>query len=172
MAYNHLQLEIFSNIYEFYEMDVLDRKILTCLQEDATLAISDIATKVGLSTTPCWRRIRSLEESGVIKNRVALLDADQLNLGVTVFVAIRTQQHNDAWLEKFATAVTDIPEIIGLYRMAGDVDYLMKVVVPDIDGYDAVYKLLIAKVDLSDVSSTFVMETIKETTALPLHAAR
>lgn len=151
-------------------MDDFDRKILSCLQEDATLAISDIAATVGLSTTPCWRRIRALEKQGVIKNRVALLDADQLNVGVTVFVAIRTQQHNDAWLDKFARAVADIPEIIGLYRMAGDVDYLMKVAVPDIGGYDAVYKRLIAKVDLSDVSSTFVMETIKETTALPLHA--
>lgn len=153
-------------------MDVLDRKILKVLQEDASLALSDIAEKVGLSTTPCWRRIRALEEKGVIKRRVTVLDADKLNLGVTVFVAIRTQQHNDQWLEKFAKAVADIPEIIGLYRMAGDVDYLMKVVVPDIDGYDAVYKRLIAKIDLSDVNSTFVMETIKETTALPLTAIR
>ena len=153
-------------------MDALDKKILAALQRDASLPLSDIAEKVGLSTTPCWRRIKALEDAGVIKGRVAVLEAAKLNLGVTVFVAIRTQHHNDEWLQKFARAVADIPEIIGLYRMAGDVDYLMKVVVPDIEGYDAVYKRLIAKIDLSDVSSTFVMETIKETTALPLTAIR
>ena len=153
-------------------MDALDKKILAALQRDASLPLSDIAEKVGLSTTPCWRRIKALEDAGVIKGRVAVLEAAKLNLGVTVFVAIRTQHHNDEWLQKFARAVADIPEIIGLYRMAGDVDYLMKVVVSDIDGYDAVYKRLIAKIDLSDVSSTFVMETIKETTALPLTAIR
>ena len=153
-------------------MDALDKKILATLQRDASLPLSEIAEKVGLSTTPCWRRIKALEDAGVIKGRVAVLEAAKLNLGVTVFVAIRTQHHNDEWLQKFARAVADIPEIIGLYRMAGDVDYLMKVVVPDIEGYDAVYKRLIAKIDLSDVSSTFVMETIKETTALPLTAIR
>ncbi len=149
-------------------IDAIDRKILTCLQRDATLPVAEIAERVGLSTTPCWRRIQRLERDGVIAGRVALLDPDKLNLGVTVFVHIRTAQHNAAWLEKFAAAVAAIPEIVELYRMSGDIDYLMRVVVPDITGYDAIYQRLIAAVELSDVSSTFAMERIKHTTALPV----
>ncbi len=152
-------------------IDVIDRKILTCLQRDATLPVAEIAERVGLSTTPCWRRIQRLERDGVIAGRVALLDPDKLNLGVTVFVHIRTAQHNAAWLEKFAAAVAAIPEIVELYRMSGDIDYLMRVVVPDIAGYDAIYQRLIAAVELSDVSSTFAMERIKHTTALPVDYA-
>ncbi len=152
-------------------IDAIDRKILTCLQRDATLPVAEIAERVGLSTTPCWRRIQRLERDGVIVGRVALLDPDKLNLGVTVFVHIRTAQHNAAWLEKFAAAVAAIPEIVELYRMSGDIDYLMRVVVPDIAGYDAIYQRLIAAVELSDVSSTFAMERIKHTTALPVDYA-
>jgi Lrp/AsnC family transcriptional regulator len=149
-------------------MDRLDRKILALLQEDATLPVAQIAERVGLSTTPCWRRIQKLEESGVIARRVALLDAEKLNAGVTVFVSVRTSQHNLAWLETFAAAVAGLPEVMEFYRMSGDIDYLLRVVVPDIAGYDAFYKKLIQSVDLTDVSSSFAMERIKHTTALPL----
>ena len=152
-------------------LDTIDRKILICLQRDATMPVAEIAERVGLSTTPCWRRIQRLEREGVIAGRVALLDPDKLNLGVTVFVHIRTAQHNAAWLEKFAATVAAIPEIVELYRMSGDIDYLMRVVVPDIAGYDAIYQRLIATVELSDVSSTFAMERIKHTTALPVDYA-
>lgn len=157
---------------EFYSMDELDRKILSHLQVDATKPVADIAAAVGLSPTPCWRRIKLLEEQGVIRGRVALLDPDRMNVGVTVFVAIKTSQHDIAWLEKFAAAVADIPEVVDFYRMSGEVDYLLRVVVPDIAAYDAVYKRLIARVPLHDVSSTFAMERIKSTTALPLGYAR
>jgi Lrp/AsnC family transcriptional regulator len=152
-------------------MDVLDRKILNLLQEDATLPVASIAERVGLTATPCWRRIQKLEEAGIIRRRVALLDRSRLNVGVTVFVAVHTNQHNMAWYERFARAVSEIDEIVGFYRMSGDVDYLLHVVVPDIAGYDAVYKRLIAKIELSDVSSSFAMEVIKETTRLPLSYA-
>lgn len=149
-------------------MDQIDRKILNLLQQDATLPVAEIADKVGLSPTPCWRRIQNLEKSGIIAKRVALLDAEQLDVGVTVFVSIRTSQHNAAWLERFATGVSRIPEIVDFYRMSGDVDYLLRIVVPSIAGYDAVYKQLIRVAELSDVSSSFAMEKIKSTTALPL----
>lgn len=152
-------------------LDTTDRKILALLQQDASLSVADIAEKVNLSVTPCWRRIQKMEEAGVIQRRVALLDALKLNLGVTAFVAIRTSQHNPAWLEKFAKAVASIPEIVEVYRMSGDVDYLLRVVVPDIAGYDAVYKKLIKSVELTDVSSSFAMEKLKSTTALPLDYA-
>ncbi|BBK33816.1 AsnC family transcriptional regulator [Stella humosa] len=149
-------------------MDAIDLKILALLQEDGGLSNADIAERVGLSATPCWRRIRHLEETGVIRRRVALLDRDRLNVGVTVFVNIRTNQHNPEWLARFASAVDDIPEVVEFYRMAGDVDYLLRIVVPDIAAYDGVYKRLIAAIDLYDVSSSFAMEEIKYTTALPL----
>ncbi len=152
-------------------MDQIDRKILTCLQFDASLPVGEIADRVGLSATPCWRRIRNLEEAGVIQGRVALLDPEKLNLGVTVFVGVRTSQHSYKWLERFAKAVAEIDEIVELYRMSGDVDYMLRVVVPDIAGYDAVYKRLIQAADLSDVSSSFAMERIKFTTTLPLDYA-
>ena len=149
-------------------MDHQDRKILNLLQEDATTPVAAIAERVGLTSTPCWRRIQKLEEGGVIRRRVALLDRAKLNVGVTVFVAVRTNQHNMAWYERFARAVSEIDEIVGFYRMSGEIDYLLHVVVPDIAGYDAVYKRLIAKIELSDVSSSFAMEELKFTTALPL----
>ncbi len=149
-------------------MDRIDKKILDCLQVDATLPVGEVANRVGLSATPCWRRIRNLEDAGVIQRRVALLDPEKLNLGVTVFVALKTSQHNYEWLEGFAEAVSKIDEVVEFYRMSGDTDYLLRIVVPDIASYDAVYKRVIQAADLSDVSSSFAMERIKYTTALPL----
>lgn len=149
-------------------MDAIDRRILSALQQDASLSSAELAERVGLSATPCWRRVRHLEAAGYIKKRVALLDRDKLGVGTTVYVAVRTRSHAAGWLEKFAAAVRDMPEVIEFHRMSGDIDYLMKVVVPDIPAYDAFYKRLIAKIDLSDVSSSFAMEEIKTTTALPL----
>lgn len=149
-------------------MDQLDRKILSCLQEDATEPVAEIARKVGLSATPCWRRIQKLETAGVIRKRVALLDGERLNLGVTVFVAVRTNRHDSDWLDTFAAAVAEFPEVVEFYRMSGEMDYLLRVVVPDIAAYDRVYKRLIARVALADVTSSFAMEQIKFTTALPL----
>ena len=153
-------------------LDEIDRKILNLLQADVTMPVAAIAERVGLSATPCWRRIQKLEEAGVIRARVALLDPEKLNVGVTVMVAVRTSQHDLGWLEKFAAAVQDFPEVVEFYRMSGDVDYLLRIVVPDIAAYDAVYKRLIARVPLSDVSSAFAMETIKYTAALPVTYAR
>ncbi|MSO99146.1 MAG: Lrp/AsnC family transcriptional regulator [Rhodospirillaceae bacterium] len=152
-------------------MDAIDRKILAILQTNAGLAINDIAARVGLSQTPCWKRIQKMEQTGVIKGRVAVLDAKKLNLGLTVFVILRTSQHDDAWLQKFGRAVKDMPEITAIWRMAGDIDYLLRVVVKDMEAYDAFYKRLIKRIPLNDVSSTFVMEELKYTTALPLEAS-
>ncbi len=153
-------------------MDRIDRKILEHIQADSTRSVADIAEKVGLSSTPCWRRIQKLERSGVIRKRVALLDRASLNLGVDVFVAIKTNQHNAAWLDSFASVVTEFPEVVEFYRMSGDIDYLMRVVVPDIPAYDAFYKRLIQQADIYDVSSSFAMEQLKYTPARPLQYAR
>ena len=150
-------------------MDQIDKKILELLQEDATLPTSEVADRVGLSTTPCWRRIQNLEKEGYITGRVALLDRKKLNVGVDVFVSIRTSQHNAAWFDKFSDVVTGFPEVVEFYRMSGDSDYLMRVAVPDIAAFDAFYKRLIGDVDMLDVSSSFAMEQIKYTTAVPLH---
>jgi len=152
-------------------LDRIDRKILAVLQEDCTIPVAEIGKRVGLSTTPCWRRIQKLEEEGIIQRRVALLDPRKVKAGVTVFVAIRTNQHADEWLAQFAEAVNDLPEVVEFYRMSGEVDYLLRVVVPDIEHYDAFYKKLIGRVALTDVSSSFAMEQIKFTTALPLDFA-
>lgn len=152
-------------------MDRIDRKILGCLQEDATLPVAEIAERVGLSTTPCWRRIQNLEKSGVIQRRVALLDAKKLNCGVTAFVRLRTSQHNYNWLEKFSKAVARMDEVVEFYRMSGDIDYLLRIVVPDLASYDLVYKRLIKAADFAEVSSSFALEEIKYTTALPLNYA-
>jgi len=149
-------------------MDDVDRKILRSLQDDSSRSLAEIAEIAGLSPTPCWRRIQNLEKAGVITGRVALLDAEKLNVGTTVFVRIKTSQHNYEWLEDFAKAVAGIEEVVEFYRMSGDIDYLLRVVVPDIAGYDEVYKRLIKAADLADVSSSFAMEKIKSTTALPL----
>lgn len=149
-------------------MDRLDRKILRLLQEDSTLAVADVAKKVGLSTTPCWRRIQKLEEDNVIERRVAILNPEAINTKVTVFVSIRTNMHSQEWLKRFSEVVSEFPEVVEFYRMSGDVDYLLRVVVPDIAAYDAFYKKLIGKIEIRDVSSSFAMEQIKYTTELPL----
>ncbi len=149
-------------------MDRIDRKILELIQTDATLSTAEIADRVGLSSTPCWRRVQNLEKHGFISARVALLDREKLNVGVDVFVAVKTNQHNAAWLKSFATVVAKFPEVLEFYRMSGDIDYLLRVVVPDIAAFDLFYKRLIEQVDIRDVSSSFAMERIKYTTALPL----
>ena len=149
-------------------MDRLDRMILTILQEDATVPVAEIGRRVGLSTTPCWRRIQKMEEEGVIKARVAVLDPAKVNSKVTVFVFITTNQHNEDWLTRFSKVIGEFPEVVEFYRMSGQIDYLLKIVVPDIEAYDAFYKRLIARIELSDVTSMFAMEEIKSTTRLPL----
>jgi Lrp/AsnC family transcriptional regulator len=149
-------------------MDAIDRKILAVLQNDASLSVAEIGAKVGLSSTPCWKRIQRLEAEGVILRHVAVLDQDKLGLGVTVFVSIETGDHSEDWLKNFAKAVEAMPEVMEFYRMAGDVDYMLRVVVPDIAGYDAFYKRLIAAIPLKNVTSRFAMEKIKLTTALPI----
>ena len=149
-------------------LDTIDIKILEILQRDCTLSVADIGKAVGLSTTPCWRRIQKLEQDGVIEARVALLNPKKVNAGVTVFVAITTSEHNIAWLERFHAVLREFPEVIEAYRMSGQVDYLLRVVVPDIESYDRFYKQLIERISLTDVSSSFAMEQIKYTTALPL----
>jgi Lrp/AsnC family transcriptional regulator len=149
-------------------LDRKDRQILDLLQQDATLPVADIAERVGLSRTPCWRRIRELEKQGFIRKRVALLDRSKLGAGITVFVAVRTNQHNAKWLERFRGAVNALPEIVEAYRLSGDTDYLLRILVADIQGFDKVYKRLIEMVEFSDVSSSFSMEELKSTTAIPL----
>jgi Lrp/AsnC family transcriptional regulator len=149
-------------------MDAIDRKILAVLQDDASLSVAEIGTRVGLSSTPCWKRIQRLEADGVIQKRVAVIDQDKLGLGVTVFVSVETEDHSEEWLRKFAELVGAMPEVLEFYRMAGDVDYMLRVVVPDIAGYDGFYKRLIAAVPLKNVTSRFAMEKIKSTTALPI----
>ena len=149
-------------------IDQVDRKILYYLQQDASMTIKAIAKKVHLSPTPCWKRIQRLEESGVIRARVVLLDPARVNAGVTVFIAVRTNQHNIEWSEKFAREMKTIPEIMEIYRMSGEVDYLLRVVVPDIAAFDRIYKTIIGRIALSDVTSMFAMEQMKYTTALPV----
>ncbi len=149
-------------------MDRIDRRILDILQRDATMPVAEVGRRVGLSTTPCWRRIQKLEDEGVIERRVALLDPKKVNASVTVFVTVTTNQHSEEWLRRFAEAVQDFPEIVEFYRMSGQIDYMLRVVVPDIEAYDRFYKRLIGRIELADVSSSFAMEQIKYTTALPL----
>lgn len=151
-----------------HTMDKFDHAILGLLQHDCTLALGELAERVGLSNTACWRRIQKLEESKVIRARVALLDPRQVGVPVTVFAFVRTNQHNADWLKQFHQKVAAIDEVVDFYRLAGVTDYLLRVVVPDIEGYDAVYKRLIEIPGIADVSSSFAMERIKSTTALPL----
>ena len=151
-----------------HAMDQIDKQILAQLQVNAAQPVADIARKVGLSVTPCWRRIQRMEETGLIRKRVALLDPKKIGVGMSVFVAVRTDQHNAEWLEDFASTVADMPEVVEFYRMSGEVDYLLRVVVPDMAAYDTFYRKLIQNVHLVDVSSSFAMEEIKYTTALPL----
>lgn len=149
-------------------MDSTDLKILSILQEDASLSVADIAKRVNLSQTPCWRRIQKLADSGVIAKRVAILDPDAIGLGLTVFVEIETADHSQEWLDRFRTAIIAIPEVMEVYRMAGDVDYMLRITVPNMTAVDAFYQRLIAMVPLKNVTSRFAMERVKYTTAYPL----
>jgi Lrp/AsnC family transcriptional regulator len=149
-------------------MDAIDRKILAVVQDDASLSVAEIGSRVGLSSTPCWKRIQRLEAEGVITKRVALIDPGKIGLGITVFVSIETGDHSQEWLGRFAETVGAMPEVMEFYRMAGDVDYMLRVVVADIAGYDTFYKKLIGTVPLKNVTSRFAMEKIKSTTALPI----
>ncbi len=152
-------------------LDKFDCAILAALQADATLSIAALAEKVGLSSTPCWKRVRRLEEDGYIQSRVTLVNRHKVGLPVTVFVSVRTSEHDEKWLTRFAAAVVALPEVLEFHRMSGDVDYLLQVVIPDVAAYDRLYKRLIGKITLADVSSSFVMEEIKSTTVLPLDYA-
>ncbi len=149
-------------------LDAVDRRILALLQEDATVPIAEIAERVGLSQTPCWKRIKRLEREGVIARRVTVLNRERLGLGVTVIVAIKTAHHTAEWLETFAEGVAQFPEVVEFYRMSGEIDYLLKAYVCDIAAYDALYKKLISRIDLNDVTSMFAMEELKSTTTIPL----
>jgi Lrp/AsnC family transcriptional regulator len=149
-------------------VDKLDAQILDLLQGNGGLSAAEIAERIGLSKAPCWRRIQKLQQDGIIRKTVVLLDAKALNVGTTVFVTLKTGNHSQGWFEKFARAVREIPEVTEIHRMSGDVDYLIRIVVPDIDAYDVVYKRLICAVEFQDVSASFALETIKYTTALPL----
>ncbi|TWI60519.1 Lrp/AsnC family transcriptional regulator [Pseudoduganella lurida] len=150
------------------DLDKFDYAILGALQVDGTLSVAELATRVGLTSTPCWKRLKRLEEEGYLDRRVALVNRHQAGLPVTVFVSVRTSQHDEKWLAKFAAAVIALPEVMEFHRMSGDVDYLLKVVTTDIEGYDRFYKKLIRAINLTGVSSAFSMEQIKYTTALPL----
>lgn len=149
-------------------MDDMDRRILRILQVDCSLSASDVARKVGLSASPCWKRINRMQSAGIIKRQTAVLDADHLGFGLTVFVSIKTGEHSSSWLSGFADRITAMPEVMEFHRMAGDVDYMLKVMVRDMKKFDEFYKRLIDMTSLSDVTSRFSMETIKETTALPI----
>ena len=156
-------------LYSMNDLDRFDYAILGALQTDGTLSVAELAEKVGLTTTPCWKRLKRLEEEGYIDGRVALVNRSKAALPVTVFVSVRTSQHDEKWLAKFAAGVVALPEVQEFHRMSGDIDYLLKVVTTDIEGYDRFYKKLIKVANLTGVSSAFSMEQIKYTTALPLH---
>jgi Lrp/AsnC family transcriptional regulator len=153
------------------KLDAIDRQLLEMLQLNCDTPIAELAAAVQLSTTPCWRRVQRMKEAGVITAHVALVDPKSVNVGVTVFVNIKTSQHTQAWFDRFHATVDSIPEVVEFYRMSGDIDYLLRIVVPDIAAYDGVYKRLIAGTQLFDVSSSFAMEQLKFTTALPLRYA-
>ncbi|ARP98778.1 Lrp/AsnC family transcriptional regulator [Pseudorhodoplanes sinuspersici] len=151
-----------------HQLDAIDRKILLTLQEDASLSVAEIGQRVGLSSTPCWKRIQRLEAEGVIQKRVAIVDQAKVGLGITVFVSVETDDHSESWLSNFAATVSAMPEVMEFYRMAGDVDYMLRVVVADMHAYDLFYKKLIAASPLKNVTSRFAMENIKSTTSLPI----
>lgn len=149
-------------------LDEIDKRLLSELQRDATRSLDDLSERVHLSRNACWRRIQRLEESGVIKGKVALLDPTSLNVGLNVFIVVRAGRHNAEWADAFRAAVAAMPEITGAYRTAGDIDYILRARVPDVAAYDRLYQRLIARIDMVDVSASFVMEEIKDTHALPL----
>jgi Lrp/AsnC family transcriptional regulator len=150
-----------------HALDTIDRKILDILQEDATVPVATIAEKVGLSAAPCWRRIKRMEDDGVIRRRVALIDRRKANVPMTLFVSVRTTRHAVQWLEDFRRVISDISEIVEAWRLTGEVDYLLRIVVPDVDAYDEVYKRLINRLEFADISSAIAMEEMKYTTAIP-----
>jgi Lrp/AsnC family transcriptional regulator len=152
-------------------MDEIDRKLLQLLQEDATLSVAQLADRVGLSSTPCWKRVQKLEAKGVITRRVALVDPNRVGVGLAVFVEVEAGAHTPEWLERFSAGVAAMSEVVALYRMAGDIDYLLHVAVADMAEFDAFYKRLIAIVPMKNVSSRFAMERMKHTTAYPLHSS-
>ena len=149
-------------------IDQNDRNILKALQQDASLSLENLAARLSLSTNACWRRIKRMEADGIIERRVAIVQPESVGLGMTAFVAVKTNDHSDKWLEKFAAAASSIDELVEFYRMAGEVDYMLKFLVRDMADYDRVYKKLIKAVSLSDVSASFAMERIKYTTAVPV----
>ena len=153
------------------KLDSIDRRILESLQRDADVQVADLAQRAGTSASSCWRRIQRLREAGVITRQVALVDPRKVTVGVTVFVAVKTSRHTNEWFERFRATAESIPEVVEFYRMSGDIDYLLRVVVPDIAAYDAVYKRLTRGTDLADVSSSFAMQELKFTTAVPLDYA-
>lgn len=152
-------------------LDKIDKRLLATVQEDSSLSVSDIAQAIPLSITPCWRRLQRLEKDGYIRKRVALLDAERLNLGVTVFIEVCVATHSSEWVGRFLDAIRNTNEIVEVYRLSGHADYLLKAVLQDVAAYDALYKSLIARLDFADVRSAFAMETIKWTTSLPLDYA-
>lgn len=152
-------------------LDEIDRRLLSILQRDASDSMERLGEKVGLSRNACWSRVRRLEEAGVIKARVAVVDPEKLNLGLTVMISVRTNEHSPDWLTKFAEVAASTPEILAVYRTSGDLDYLLRARAPDVAAYDALYQRLIRRIDLADVSASFVMQEIKDTTALPLDYA-
>lgn len=153
------------------ELDSQDRQLLELMQQDASLSVADLAEKIAISKSACWRRIQKFEENGVIRQRVTLLNPAKLGLGLTVFVTIRTNQHNAAWAEKFNSVVQGVEGVLEVYRLGGQIDYLLKAVVPDMPGYDRLYQKLI-DADLFDVTASFVMEEIKATTVLPIRSSK
>jgi Lrp/AsnC family transcriptional regulator len=153
------------------QLDKLDKSILNLLQNDASITTAEIAEKVGLTTTPCWRRIQRLQEQNVIHKTVTLLNPDKLNLKLTVFVHVKAARHDSAWLKKFADHASSFEEVVEFYRLSGELDYMLKVLVSDMQGYDHFYKRFIAGIELRDVTSSFAMEKIKNSTAMPLSNA-
>ena len=149
-------------------MDNMDLKILRVLQEDSSLSVTEVAQRVGLSTSPCWKRINKLQADGVILRQEAVLDPAKMGLGLTVFIMIKTGEHSGPWLERFAKFVKAMPEVQEFHRMAGEVDYLLKIVVADMQQFDKFYKNLVEETTLTDVTSSFSMEVIKHTNALPI----
>lgn len=149
-------------------LDSIDLQLIAILQQDASIAIEELAKRIGLTKTPCWRRLQKLEQSGIIKKKVAILDAQMLDLNVSVIVQVKTSRHDNDWLAMFSKTVSAFPEVVDFYRMSGEYDYLLRVVVKDIASYDAFYKRFITATDLTDVTSSFAMEQIKSSTELPL----
>ena len=150
------------------KLDEIDRRLLAALQKDAAQSVDALAESVNLSRNACWRRVKRLEADGILTQRVALVDAKAVGLALSVYLMVKTNQHDPAWLKKFSAAIAEMPEIVGAHRMTGELDYVLRVRVADMPAYDRFYQRLIAKVSIADVSASFVMEDIKDTTALPL----